>query len=319
MKNLMKRTDKRENGIEKLSGKSMRRFVDRHSTFILLAPYSFLFILFIIIPVGAAIVLSFTYFNAISAPSFTGFTNYINLLTNDAVFMQNVLPNTIVYAIFVGVGGYILSFFVAWSLSQVSKIPRTVMTVIMYSPSVTSGVLLSTIWRVIFNSDKRGLINSLLLKLDLIETPIQWLQSSDYLLTIMIIVGLWSSMGIGFLAILSGILNVDSEIYEAGRIDGIKNRLQEIIYITIPAIKPQMLFGAVMAVVNTFKDGGTGVILSGSNPTPDYAGQLIANHIDDYGFIRNEMGYASAVSVFLLLLIYILSRVINRIFSSADE
>jgi multiple sugar transport system permease protein len=184
---------------------------------------------------------------------------------------------------------------------------------------MTGGVLLSTVWGVVFNGDKSGALNYILLKLNVINEPMQWLQSSQFLMTIMIIVALWSSMGVGFLAILSGIMNVNEEIYEAGYIDGIQNRFQEIIYITIPAIKPQMLFGAVMAVVNTFKDGGTGVILSGANPTPEYAGQLISNHIDDFGFIRYEMGYASAISVTLLLLIFILSRVIGKMFSSEDE
>ena len=298
---------------------SLKKFLDRHASFVLMAPYVFLFCLFIIIPVGAAIVLSFTHFNAISKPTFAGLSNYVNLLTNDAVFMQKVLPNTLIYAIFVGFGGYVLSFFMAWSLSQISKVPRTILTVILYSPSVTGGVLLSTIWSSVFSGDKRGLLNYLLLKLEIIENPIQWLQSGDYLMVIMIIVGLWSSMGIGFLSILSGIMNVDKEMYEAARIDGVKNRFQEIMYITIPAIKPQMLFGAVMAIVNIFKDGGTGVTLSGANPTPDYAGQLIANHIDDYGFIRYEMGYAAAVSFLLLLMIFILSRVVSKVFRSDDE
>ena len=156
---------------------SVRKFVNKHSSFVLMAPYTFLFSLFIIIPVGAAIVLSFTSFNAISRPTFLGLSNYVNLLTNDAVFMQNVLPNTVIYAIFVGAGGYVLSFFLAWSLSQISRIPRTIMTVILYSPSVTGGVLLSTIWSAVFNGDKRGLLNSLLLKLDL---PILEISSPPY-------------------------------------------------------------------------------------------------------------------------------------------
>lgn len=295
------------------------RFIDRHSSFILLAPYATLFILFIIIPVLASIGLSFTYFNTIEPPKFNSLNNYITLFTNDSVFMQKVLPNTLLYAIFVGVGGYILSFFMAWSLAQITKVPRMILTVILYSPSMTGGVLLSTVWGVIFNGDKTGLINYLLLKLEVIAEPIQWLQSTEYLMTIMIIVSLWSSMGLGFLAILSAICNVNEEIYEAAYIDGIKNRFQEIIYITIPSIKPQMMFGAVMAVVGTFQSGGNGVALSGSNPTPSYSGQLIANHIDDYGFIRYEMGYAAAISVVLLLIIYILSRVIGRVFDTTDE
>ena len=135
---------------------------------------------------------------------------------------------------------------------------------------------------------------------------------------IMILVTLWSSMGIGFLAMLAGILEINPELYEAGSLDGISNRFQEIIYITIPSMKPQMLFGAVMAIVSTFQAGAIGVTLSGANPTPQYAGQLIVNHIEDYGFIRYEMGYAAAVSVVLLLMVLLFTRFSNRLFAGDD-
>lgn len=291
----------------------------RHATPFLLAPYAILFILFIIIPVCAAIVLSFTYYNTIQAPTWTGVENYLNLFTNDEVFMQYVLPNTITYAVWVGAGGYVLAFLLAWSLSQITKWPRTIMAIIIYSPSMTGGVLLSTVWKVIFNGDKAGYLNYLLLKFNLIEEPIVWLSSTDHLLWIMIVVSLWSSMGIGFLSMLSGIMNVNEELYEAAYIDGIKNRFQEIIYVTIPSAKPQMLFGAVMAIVNTFQSAGVGVSLSGANPTPGYAGQLIVTHIDDYGFLRYEMGYAAAVSVVLLIGIYLLTQGANKVLGSKDE
>ena len=289
------------------------------STPLLLAPYAILFFVFIVIPVVAAIGLSFTYFNTMNVPKFLFLDNYIKLFTNDSVFMQKVLPNTIIYAVFVGGGGYVLSFFLAWSLSQVAKRARTIMAIIIYSPSMTAGVLVTTVWSVIFNGDKSGYLNALLLKLHLIEQPIQWLQSSDFLLTIMIIVSLWSSMGVGFLAILAGILNIDKEQYEAGCIDGITNRFQEILYITIPNARPQMLFGAVMGIVNTFNSSGVGVALSGTNPTPNYAGQLIVTHIEDYGFLRYEMGYAAAVSVVLLVGIWLLSKGANKLFGSKGE
>lgn len=291
----------------------------KHSTPFLLAPYAILFILFIIIPVLAAIVLSFTYFNTIETPTFNGVENYLNLFTNDEVFMQKVLPNTITYAVWVGLGGYVMAFLLAWSLSQVTKLPRTLMAVIIYSPSMTGGVLLSTVWRVIFAGDKSGYLNYILLKYNIIESPIVWLSSEKYLLPIMILVALWSSMGIGFLSMLSGIMNVNEELYEAAYIDGIKNRFQEIIYVTIPSAKPQMLFGAVMAIVNTFNSAGIGVTLSGSNPTPGYAGQLIVTHIDDFGFLRYEMGYAAAVSVVLLIGIYLLTQGANKVLGSKDE
>ena len=234
----------------------MKRDFNRHSTFFFIFPYALLFIVFIIVPVIMAAALSFTYFNTIEFPRFTGFSNYISLFTNDSVFMQKVLPNTIVYAVFVGIGGYILSFLLAWMLAQTTHRIRTIMAIIIYSPSMTGGVMVSTIWSVIFSGDKSGYLNSFLMKLGVIEQPVAWAQSDKYLLPIMIIVALWSSMGVGFLAMLSGITNGNEELYEAGRIDGITNRFQEIIYITIPSTKPQMLFGAVMAIVNTFQSSG---------------------------------------------------------------
>ncbi len=296
----------------------MKKFLNKHSTAVLIFPYAALFVLFIIIPVGMAILLSFTHFNTIQFPTFAGFANYISLFTSDSIFMQKVLPNTIIYALFVGVGGYLLSFILAWMLAQLTRPIRTLLTVIIYSPSMTGGVMLSTIWAVIFTGDKSGYLNALLLNLDIIDSPIAWTQNENYLLLIMIIVTLWSSMGIGFLSMLSGITNGNQELYEAGRIDGITNRFQEIIYITIPQAKPQMLFGAIMAIVNTFQTSGIGTILSGANPTPNYSGQLIVTHIEDYGFQRYEMGYAAAISVVLLIFVFAMSEGSKKLFSTDD-
>ncbi|MDR1692106.1 MAG: sugar ABC transporter permease [Oscillospiraceae bacterium] len=291
----------------------------RSAIVIMLLPYGLLFTLFIILPVIAAFGLSFTDFDTIQPPAFAGLKNYITLLTADEVFMQKVLPNTILFSLVVGVGGYLLSFLLAWSLSQLTKIPRTVMAIIIYLPSMTGGVLLSAVWGVIFSGEKSGPLNYALLKLGLIEQPVLWLQSESALLIIMIIVTLWSSMGIGFLAILAGIMNVNQELYEAAYIDGVSNRFQEIVYITIPSTRPQMLFGAVMAIVSTFSQSGVGAALSGANPTPGNAGQLIVPHIEDYGFLRYEMGYAAAISVALLLLIRLASVGANKLFGSKGE
>lgn len=279
-----------------------------------LAPYVILFTTFIIIPMVIAIGLSFTSYDTIQTPTFKGLLNYINLLTADDIFMQKVLPNTIIYAVIVGPGGYLLSFLVAWALAQLSSVPRTILTVIFYSPSMTGAVSMSVLWKIIFSGDQMGYLNSWLMKLGVIDAPVAWLLDSRYLLPIIIIVALWSSMGVGFLAMLAGILNADEELYEAAAIDGVKNRFQEMIYITIPTMKPQMLFGAVMAIVGAFQNGAIGVQLCGSNPTPNYAGQLIVNHIEDYGFLRYEMGYAAAVSVVLLLMVFAFSKFFGKLF-----
>lgn len=274
-----------------------------------LTPYVMLFFTFIIIPVVIAIILSFTYFNTIETPEVVGLRNYIELLTRDEVFMQYVLPNTIKFAFIVGPVGYMLSFLLAWMLAQIPHRSRTIIAIILYSPSMTAGIAMAVVWTVIFSGNSTGYINSILMNWGMIQEPIQFLQSPDYLMNIMIIVSLWGSMGVGFLAMLAGILNIDQSLYEAAYVDGMRNRWQEIFYITIPSMKPQMLFGAVMSVVGTFTVGAIGVQLSGANPTPQYAGQLMVNHIEDFGFIRYLMGYASAVSVVLLIMIYSISKV----------
>ncbi len=244
--------------------------------------------------------------------------NYITILTNDEIFMQYVLPNTVVYAVVVGIGGYVLSFFLAWVLCNLSKVPRTICALILYSPSMTTGVAMTVLWKVIFSGDQTGLANSWLMSLGIITEPIIWLISEDYLLPIVILIGLWSSMGIGFLSMIAGILNSDETLYEAAAIDGVKNRFQEMIYITIPQMKPQMLFAAVMAIVGAFQNGMISTLLTG-NPSPGYAAQLIVNHIEDYGFLRYEMGYAAAVSVVLLLIVQLFSRAANGLLTDKDE
>ena len=301
---------------KKPKNKIAKRENNKHG-YMFVAPYAIVFAVFILIPVVLAVVLSFTNFNAIEWPSWVGFLNYITLLTSDEVFMQHVLPNTVVYAVAVGVGGYVLSFILAWALCNLTRIPRTIFALILYSPSMTTGVAMTVLWKVIFSGDQTGLLNSWLMNLGIINEPIIWLVSEKYLLPIVIVIGLWSSMGIGFLSMIAGILNSDESLYEAAAIDGVKNRFQEMIYITIPQMKPQMLFAAVLAIVGAFQNGLISTLLTG-NPSPGYAAQLIVNHIEDYGFIRYEMGYAAAVSVVLLLIVQIFSKAANSLLTEKE-
>ena len=191
-------------------------------------PYVTLFVVFIIIPVIIAAGLSFTYFNTIETPEFVGLSNYIELLTRDEVFMQNVLPNTIRFAFIVGPVGYFLSFMLAWMLAQIPHRPRTILAIILYSSSMTAGIAMGVVWTVLFSGDATGYLNAWMMNFGLISEPIQFLTSPDYLMNIMIVVSLWSSMGVGFLAMLAGILNIDRTLYEAAVMDGMKNRWQEI-------------------------------------------------------------------------------------------
>ena len=292
--------------------------LETRNGWLFVTPYVILFLTCIVAPIVIAIMLSFTSFNGVNKPDFVFIDNFIYLFTKDKTFTQYVLPNTLKFALIVGVGGYVLSFFMAWCLAQMPKRSRTVISIILYTPSMTMGVALGVLWIIIFSGSDTGYINYILISLTLINEPIEWLQNPNYLMTIMIIISLWSSLGVGFLAMLSGILNIPQDVYEAAYVDGMKNRFQEVFYITIPMMKPQMLFGAVMAVVNTFAAGGIGVTLSGSNPTPQYAGQLIINHVDDYIYNKYEFGMACAVTVILLLIILIISRVAYKLFGSKD-
>jgi multiple sugar transport system permease protein len=317
---------RRSNVDQTLKLKEAKRKSKRNSTmrdgltvFFMLLPYALLFSLFIALPVAIAIYLSMTHFNVIEFPTFVGLPNFINIFTQDQVFLKYVLPNTFMFALIVGPGGYILAFVLAWMLAQIQKVPRTI---IAHLPSTHLLWLEVSLWRLSgvqsFSGDEAGYINAFLLQNDFIDRPIQFLVSPEYLMSIVIVVALWSSMGVGFLAMLAGILNGNEELYEAAYIEGIRNKFQEVMYVTIPMMKPQMLFGAVMAIVGTFTNGYIGVALSGSNPTPQNSAQLITNHIDDYGFIRYEMGYAAALSVVLLLIIWLFSKVAYKLFAERD-
>ncbi len=293
-----------------------RRMVEHRLAYLFIAPFILCFLAFIFIPVVAAFGLSFFYFNALETPTFIGWQNFQNLISQDLIFLKNAIPNTFKFAMIVGPGGYVLAFLLAYLISQLPSGARVWYALAFYTPSLTAGIAMGIVWLPLLTGDRIGYLNSFLLEFGFIDEPKNWVTSKDYILGSMIAVTLWSSMGVGFLAMMAGILNVNPELYEAARIDGIRSRLQEIWYITIPSMKPQMLFGAVMAIVGTFKAGAIGVELSGQMPTPQYAGHLIINHIDDFGFIRYELGYASAISVVLLIIMYLSNKLGWKLFGS---
>ena len=289
-----------------------------NSAYLFIGPYAIIFLVFVVLLILISFLLSFAYYDGVNMPHFIGLTNYVTLFTQDLDFMQSALPNTIKYALIVGPVGYMLAFFLAWVLAQLPRRFRNVAAIILYSPSLTGSVLISVVWKAMFSGDSRGYINYLLLSWGIVNEPLQFLQDKTTIFIIMVFVGLWSSMGIGFLAMLSGILNTNREIYEAAYVDGMKNRFQEIIYITIPSMRPQMMFGAVMAIVSTFNSAGLATALTGASPTPQLAGWLISDHMQDYAFSRMEMGYASSLSVVLLMLVLVFYFVANHLFRSDD-
>jgi len=285
----------------------------------LIAPFMICFCIFIVGPVLTATVLAFTSYDSIQPPVFTGLDNFVKMLTKDVVLMKYVIPNTLLFAVVVGPIGYALQFGLAWMINKAPRGLKKPYIMAIYAPSIAGGVLISVVWQVFFSSDRLGYLNDFLLNMGFLNTPVAWTQDKNWLLPIMMIVTLWSSMGVGFLSLFAGMQNVDEQLYEAGKIDGITSPLLELFYITIPSMKPQMLFSAVMAIVNALKSGSIGVQLSGQNPTPNYAGQLIQSHIEDYGFARFELGYATALSFMLLVVTYILSQVCFKFLGTKED
>ena len=280
-----------------------------HQSYTLLAPYFILFFTFTVIPVCMAIAFSFTSFNMMQMPQFIGWENYLRLFLENEVFII-ALQNTLIFAVIVGPLGYILSFSVAWVLNELRPKVRAFMTVIFYAPSISGNVFM--IWAWFFSGDRYGLINGRLLAWGFIDSPINWFFDQRYILPILILVQLWLSLGVGFLAFIAGLQTVDKTLYEAGAVDGVRNRWQELWFITLPSMRPQLMFGAVMQITASFAVADIVTALAGQ-PTVNYAGDTIITHLQDIGWIRFEMGYASAIAVILFLLTVGSNRAVQRL------
>ncbi|PYI57494.1 carbohydrate ABC transporter permease [Paenibacillus flagellatus] len=280
----------------------------------MLAPFLLLFVAFTIVPVFWSIGLSFTSYNMLQPPRWVGLANYRTLFLEDDVFLT-AIKNTFAFAVVTGPLSYLISFLFAWIINNLKF--SNVFALGFYAPSITSSVALSVVWMYIFSGDRYGLLNSLMLKLGLEDRPFIWLAHPDTMMPVVMFVSLWMSMGSGFLVFLAGLRNVPGELYEAGAIDGIRGKFQELRLLTLPLMKPQLLFGAVNAIVASFAVFDIAKVLVGM-PSPNYAAHTIVAHLYDYAFIRFELGYASAVAVFLFLLTLVLGRVCMRLFSSND-
>ena len=279
-------------------------------SYAMLAPFMIFFILFTVLPVLAAIGLSFTNFNMLETPEFIGLQNYQRLFVGDTVFIT-AIKNTLIFAVICGPVSYLFAFFMAWLINEMPKQLRVLLTVIFYAPSVSGNVYF--IWTYLFSGDSYGLVNGWLMQLGLIQQPVLWLTNPTYNLTIIIIVQLWLSLGVSFLSFIAGLQGIDPSQYEAGAIDGIRNRFQELWYITIPNMKSMMLFGAVMQIATIFGVGDITQNLGGGYNSVNYSTLTILNHITDYGTVRYEMGYACCIAVFLFVLIVLFKKLVFRL------
>ena len=280
-----------------------------------LSPFLILFFVFIVLPVIVAAGTSLTNYNLLQPPRWLGLNNYKFLFMDDDVFLI-ALKNTFVFAFITGPLGYVMSFLAAWVINQLKM--RHAFALAFYAPSITSAIAMSIVWLYFFSGDRYGLINNLLINIGIVAEPVLWNTNPKTILPVIIVISIWMSMGTGFLVFLAGLQNVPKELYEAGEIDGIKHKFQELWYITLPMVKPQLLFGAINSIVASFAVFEIAVGVSGM-PSPNYAGHTIVAHLFDYAFIRFQMGYASAVAVVLFALTFILGRVSFRLLASRDQ
>jgi multiple sugar transport system permease protein len=283
--------------------------------YLFLSPFLILFIMFTVVPVVQSVYLSFTYYNMLQPAKWIGLANYSILFLEDDIFLKS-LKNTFIFAVIAGPLSYCVSFLLAWVINTLRA--KMWFSLAFYVPSITSSIALSIVWLYIFSGDRYGVLNNWMLNWGMISEPILWTANPNTIMPVIIIVSLWMSMGTGFLVFLAGLQNVSPELYEAGSIDGISSRFQELWYITLPIVKPQLLFGAVNAIVASFGVFDIAVAIAGM-PSPNYAGHTIISHLFDYAFIRFELGYASAIAVFLFFVTLGLGRIVMKLLSSKDQ
>lgn len=290
--------------------------IKRNKTaYFMIAPFMILFFIFTIIPVVLSLVLSFTSFNMLQWPKFVFMDNYITLFLDDDLFIT-ALKNTLIFAAVTGPTSYIISFAVAWFINELPPKIRAIVTLIFYAPSIAGNVYL--IWTTIFSSDSYGLMNGFLLEMGIIDSPILWFQNVKYVMPLCIAVALWTSLGTAFLSFIAGLQGINKSLFEAGAIDGIKNRWQELWYITLPSMKPQLMFGAILSITGSFGFGGIVTALAG-NPSVDYVAYTLTHHLEEYQNNRWEVGYASAISFLLFLMMIGMNVVITKLISKLGD
>lgn len=286
-----------------------RRIWKARASYALMAPYFILFFFFTVLPVLMSVGLSFTYFNMLEPPEFIGWENYVKLLLEDDIFVI-ALKNTLLFAVITGPVSYFLCLLFAWIINEFKPKMRALLTLVFYAPSITGNAYV--VWNLILTGDRYGYLNGILLKLDIINEAILWMKTENLIMPVLIVVQLWLSLGTGFLAFLAGLQTVDRSMYEAAAIDGVKNRWQELWFVTLPAMKPQLMFGAVMQITMSFAVSDISINLAG-NPSVNYAGATIVTHLLDYGSTRLDMGYASAIATILFLLMVGTNKLVQRL------
>ena len=181
---------------------------------------------------------------------------------------------------------------------------------VFYAPTLSNAVF--TIWLIVFDGDIYGYLNSFLLGLGFITEPIQWRTDPTYMMAVVIVVQLWVSLGTSFLTLRAGFNTVDRQYYEAAALDGVRNRFQELWYVTLPMMAPHLMLSAVLSITATFTTANVATVMTGF-PSVNYATHTVMHHLQDYATIRYERGYASAIATVLFLMSLLMNKLAQKV------
>jgi len=283
------------------------------SSYVMLAPFVLLFIVWAVYPVLSSLRLSFMRYNAICDETLSpcgsvGFGNYTYLILQDSRFHKALL-NTSLYVF----GAVILGLLASLSLSlalQADTRANRVLRVIFFLPSVTSGIAVVLVWGWVFRGDDIGLLNSLLSSFGI--APVEWLATPSLAIPILIFMSIWGGAGFGMVLFLAGLNAIPAMYYEAAVID-----------ITLPLLKPVMVYVVITGTIGAFQIF-EGVYLLFPTSVGSIGGLkdmalMIVPYLYDMGFNRFRLGYASAVAWILFAIIFTISLINIRVTKSLED
>ena len=275
---------------------------------IFLAPNMIGLTVFIVIPVIAGFVISFTEWDMLSAPEFIGFDNYVELLTDDRFFWLT-LKNTLVYSLFVIPGSIVISLLLALALNTHIRgvgIYRT----IYFLPFVSSTIAISLVWKWIMHPDF-GILNGFL---GLFGVPkLGWLQDRNMALFSVAIVAIWHSAGYNMTIFLAGLKGIPKTYYEAAEIDG-ATYWQRFWRITFPLLTPTLFFVLVISLIGSFQVFNLVYIMTDGGPGSST--QVYVYYLWENAFSYFRMGYASAMAYILFLIMLVITLFQVRLLGS---
>ncbi len=282
---------------------------DTLSAWLMLSPFLIFFILFVLYPIIMNFYYSFTNYNLFKAPNFIGLKNYEKLL-KDEVF-HKAIYNTTVYALISIIGLTVLGLLAATALNRKIRGIKAIRMLFIF-PYATSMTAVSLIWLMMFDP-LSGFLNKALITLNL--PPSNWLFDKNISLWCLIFVNVWKNMGYCMLIFLAGMSSIPIDIYEAAVIDGASDR-QKLWNITIPMLKPVTFFVLVTTTLESFKTFEQVLIMTRGDPLN--ATTTIVHQIYLRGFSEFKMGYASAMTVVLFIIVFSIT-LLNFRFGAGKE